>query len=74
MTNLPLINLINSRIRYQVWPSLLIPSFFIYMYMNVSNMFPFQGGKAVKDEETLESLEVKDGGKLYFKDLGMHKT
>lgn len=27
-------------------------------------------GKAVKDEETLESLEVNDGGKLYFKDLG----
>ena len=26
----------------------------------------------MKDEETLESLEVSDGGKLYFKDLGMY--
>ena len=44
-----------------------------YMYMNAS-IFPFQGGKAVKDEETLDSLELNDGGKLYFKDLGMYKT
>ena len=43
------------------------------MYMNAS-IFPFQGGKAVKDEETLDSLELNDGGKLYFKDLGMYKT
>ena len=43
------------------------------MYLNVS-IFPFQGGKAVKDEETLESLEVNDGGKLYFKDLGMCRS
>ena len=28
----------------------------------------------MKDEETLESLEVNDGGKLYFKDLGMDMT
>ena len=28
----------------------------------------------MKDEETLKSLEVEDGGKLYFKDLGMYKT
>ncbi|KAL9951670.1 hypothetical protein ACROYT_G044388 [Oculina patagonica] len=27
-------------------------------------------GKALKDDETLESLEVNNGGKLYYKDLG----
>lgn len=26
----------------------------------------------MKDEETLESLEVDNGGKLYYKDLGMY--
>lgn len=27
-------------------------------------------GKTLKDEETLEGLNVRDGGKLYVKDLG----
>lgn len=27
-------------------------------------------GKALKDDDKLETLEVKDGGRLYFKDLG----
>ena len=28
----------------------------------------------MKDEETLESLEVNDGGKLYYKDLGKYNN
>lgn len=28
--------------------------------------------RAVKDEDTLESLAIKDGGILYLKDLGMY--
>ena len=28
-------------------------------------------GRAVKEEDTLEGLNVKDGSKLYYKDLGM---
>lgn len=27
-------------------------------------------GKSLKDEDTLESLNIRDGGKLYLKDLG----
>lgn len=27
-------------------------------------------GKSLKDEETLEKLNIRDGGKLYVKDLG----
>ena len=33
----------------------------------------FLGGKATKDEQTLENLELTDGRQLYFKDLGMCK-
>ena len=32
--------------------------------------FSIKGGKSLKDEETLGSLEVNNGGKLYYKDLG----
>ena len=43
----------------------------IFVHMIVHEcIFSPQGGKSVKDEETLESLEITNGGKLYFKDLG----
>ena len=32
--------------------------------------FLSKGGKSVKDEDKLASLDIKDGGRLYFKDLG----
>ena len=32
--------------------------------------FVSKGGKSVKDEDKLASLDIKDGGRLYFKDLG----
>ena len=38
------------------------------MFKNISLLST--GGKMVKDEESLESLGVSNGGKLYFKDLG----
>ena len=54
-------------------PGLPFDSIILFMCTWMFQFFLFQGGKAVKDEETLESLEVNDGGKLYFKDLGMYK-
>ena len=36
--------------------------------LNAASVIP--GGKMLKDEETLESLGLKNGSRLYFKDLG----
>ena len=32
--------------------------------------FLSKGGKSLKDEDKLASFDIKDGGRLYFKDLG----
>ena len=29
-----------------------------------------KGGKSLKDEDKLAAFDIKDGGRLYFKDLG----
>jgi len=39
---------------------------FITMYVS----WMYSGGKAVKDSETLSSVGLSKGGKLYFRDLG----
>lgn len=41
------------------------------MYMCSTVAFiPHSESKSVKDDATLESLSIKDGGALFFKDLG----
>ena len=37
-------------------------SFYYYSFL-------FKGEKSLKDEDNLESFNVKDGGRLYLKDL-----
>jgi len=48
--------------------SLFLLSFSGVFCLNAASVIP--GGKMLKDEETLESLGLKNGSRLYFKDLG----
>ena len=36
--------------------------------------FLSKGGKSLKDEDKLESFDVKDGGRLYVKDLARYDS
>ena len=54
-----------------LFPTSLSPSF--PLHVSFPLFFPssnFAEAKSLKDNVTLESLKIKDGGTLYFKDLG----
>ncbi len=43
----------------------------VYWPINLKSKFLRSEAKGLKDEETLQSAGVEDGGVLYFKDLGI---
>lgn len=40
-------------------------------YWHLTNLF-ILGGKSIKDELKLSDLDLSEGNRLYFKDLGMY--